>query len=85
MSPMSTLTIQGQPKPDKKPKQPELCEPVGAAVPTYFKGVRSEWGKISWPTWPQIWGQTIVVLVMVSHHDARPVHYRQCFHHCSLI
>jgi preprotein translocase SecE subunit len=32
----------------------------------YLRGVRTEWGKISWPTWPQIWGQTIVVLVMVT-------------------
>lgn len=35
-------------------------------ISTYLKGVRSEWTKVTWPTWPQIWGQTIVVLVMVS-------------------
>jgi len=33
---------------------------------TYLAGVRTEWKKITWPTWPQIWGQTIVVLVMVT-------------------
>jgi preprotein translocase subunit SecE len=33
---------------------------------TYLAGVRAEWKKITWPTWPQIWGQTIVVLVMVT-------------------
>ncbi len=32
----------------------------------YFKGVRSEWTKISWPTTQQIIGQTIVVLLVVS-------------------
>lgn len=40
--------------------------PLGERLSTYLKGVRSEWDKITWPTWPQIWGQTIVVLVMVS-------------------
>jgi preprotein translocase SecE subunit len=38
--------------------------PVESAK-SYFQGVKSEWGKINWPTWPQIWGQTLVVLVMV--------------------
>jgi preprotein translocase subunit SecE len=33
---------------------------------TYLAGVRAEWKKITWPTWPQVWGQTIVVLVMVT-------------------
>lgn len=33
---------------------------------TYLKGVRSEWTKISWPTTPQIIGQTIVVLAVVA-------------------
>lgn len=32
----------------------------------YLKGVRAEWDKISWPTMPQIWAQSIVVVVMVS-------------------
>lgn len=32
----------------------------------YLKGVQAEWHKISWPKWPQVWAQTIVVLVMVS-------------------
>lgn len=33
---------------------------------TYLKGVRTEWTKISWPTTPQIIGQTIVVLAVVA-------------------
>lgn len=32
----------------------------------YLKGVKTEWTKVSWPGWPQIWGQTIVVLVMTA-------------------
>jgi preprotein translocase SecE subunit len=32
----------------------------------YFVGVRQEWGKVSWPTWVQIWGETLVVLVVVT-------------------
>jgi len=53
-------------KPDKKSSSQDVTAPVGERLRNYLKGVRSEWGKISWPTWPQIWGQTIVVLVMVS-------------------
>ncbi len=32
---------------------------------TYFKGVKAEWGKISWPERKQVVAQTIVVLVIV--------------------
>ncbi|HEY9746051.1 MAG TPA: preprotein translocase subunit SecE [Oculatellaceae cyanobacterium] len=51
---------------DKKPRQQEVSSMPVQSFAEYLKGVRSEWGKITWPTWPQIWGQTIVVLVMVS-------------------
>ena len=53
-------------KSDKKPRPAEAQTSPAESFVTYLKGVRAEWGKISWPTWPQIWGQTIVVLVMVS-------------------
>lgn len=53
-------------KADRKPARGEVSAPTGERISAYFKGVKSEWHKISWPTWPQIWGQTIVVLVMVS-------------------
>lgn len=33
---------------------------------TYFKGVRTEWGKISWPQREQIIAETIIVLVVVA-------------------
>jgi preprotein translocase SecE subunit len=50
----------------KKPQKQDAGNSAGEGLIEYLKGVRSEWGKISWPTWPQIWGQTIIVLVMVT-------------------
>ena len=32
---------------------------------TYFKGVKAEWGKITWPDRRQVIAQTIIVLVVV--------------------
>ena len=32
----------------------------------YFKGVKSEWGKITWPDSKQVFAQTIVVIVVVT-------------------
>ncbi len=32
----------------------------------YFKGVRSEWHKITWPSRPQIVAETGIVLVVVT-------------------
>ncbi len=32
---------------------------------TYFKGVRAEWGKITWPPKQQVIGETIYVLFIV--------------------
>ena len=34
------------------------------SVATYFKGVRAEWGKISWPQKPQIISETITVFIV---------------------
>ena len=33
---------------------------------SYFKGVKSEWGKITWPQKQQIVAETVVVLVIVT-------------------
>lgn len=66
MSSMATINKPPGEKKDKKPRQPESSGSQVQSLVAYLKGVRSEWGKISWPTWPQIWGQTIIVLVMVS-------------------
>ena len=68
MSPMATVN---KPTKDKDPsgKNPKKSEASTSPIEDakeYFLGVRSEWSKISWPTWPQIWGQTIVVLIMVA-------------------
>ncbi len=35
-------------------------------IVTYFKGVKSEWGKITWPDRKQVITQTIIVLVIVT-------------------
>ncbi len=34
-------------------------------VITYLKGVKSEWGKITWPDRKQVITQTLIVLVVV--------------------
>ena len=50
----------------KKPRQKEPSGSPMEQLTTYLQGVRSEWGKITWPTQQQIIGQTIVVLVVVA-------------------
>ena len=35
------------------------------SIQTYFRGVRSEWGKISWPEKRQVVTETIFVVVIV--------------------
>ena len=35
------------------------------SLKTYFKGVKAEWGKISWPQKPQIVSETIIVFIVV--------------------
>ena len=35
------------------------------SVQTYFRGVRTEWGKISWPEKKQIVSETLFVIVIV--------------------
>jgi preprotein translocase SecE subunit len=68
VSPMATVNKSSKETEStgKKPKKPD--EPVSPIerLSEYLVGVRSEWGKISWPTWPQIWGQTLIVLLMVT-------------------
>ncbi|MBX2860366.1 MAG: preprotein translocase subunit SecE [Vampirovibrio sp.] len=52
--------------PRKPKKQAEQDNANANGLAAYLKGVQTEWGKVSWPTMPQIWAQTLVVLVMVS-------------------
>ncbi len=35
------------------------------AIKTYFKGVKNEWGKISWPERKQVVFETLSVIVIV--------------------
>ena len=35
------------------------------SVQTYFRGVKSEWGKISWPEKKQVVSETVFVIVIV--------------------
>ncbi|MBR1977657.1 preprotein translocase subunit SecE [bacterium] len=35
------------------------------SLKAYFKGVKTEWGKISWPQKPQIVSETIIVFIVV--------------------
>lgn len=35
------------------------------SIKTYFKGVRAEWGKVSWPERKQVFFETISVIVIV--------------------
>lgn len=34
-------------------------------ITTYFKGVRAEWGKITWPQRRQVFAETLFVVVIV--------------------
>ena len=33
---------------------------------TYFKGVKAEWSKVSWPTRKQVGAETVIVLIVVA-------------------
>lgn len=49
-------------------KKKDLTEKKGNfkdSVTTYFKGVKSEWGKVTWPERRQVFGETIVVIGVV--------------------
>ena len=49
----------------KKKVTSEKSENRIEGLKEYFKGVKSEWGKITWPERPQVINETIVVLVIV--------------------
>jgi len=40
-------------------------EETKAKIKNYFKGVKSEWGKITWPQQTQVFWETIIVLIIV--------------------
>lgn len=35
-------------------------------ITTYLKGVRAEWGKITWPERQQVFAETLFVVVIVT-------------------
>lgn len=51
-----------------KTKKKDITEKSGGlmeGIKSYLKGVRSEWGKITWPERNQIFYETLVVLGVV--------------------
>jgi preprotein translocase subunit SecE len=57
--------IQSVPKKQKeKEKQPKVS--FKDSVVTYFKGVRSEWGKITWPERQQLIHETLIVIAVTT-------------------
>ena len=44
----------------------ENTESVIQKTTTFFKGVRSEWGKITWPSKQQVVAETIYVIIIVT-------------------
>ena len=36
------------------------------SIKTYFKGVKTEWGRISWPERKQVVAETISVIIIVT-------------------
>ncbi|MDD3013121.1 MAG: preprotein translocase subunit SecE [Candidatus Gastranaerophilales bacterium] len=49
----------------KKKELTEKSEGLKEGIKTYLKGVKSEWGKITWPEKNQIFYETLVVLGVV--------------------
>ena len=47
---------------EKTPQNTDFKE----SVVTYFKGVKAEWGKVSWPTKKQVIVETGIVLAVVT-------------------
>ncbi len=73
---MPVMTASNKAKSGKNAKDKNKPQPKGNTAtldPTkpseswadFFKGVGQEFGKIAWPTMPQIWANTVIVIVMV--------------------
>ena len=43
----------------------EAIESTIESIKTYFRGVRSEWGKITWPERGQVIGETAFVVAII--------------------
>lgn len=46
-------------------QMPAWLEKLANSVKTYFRGVRTEWGKITWPENRQVVAETIFVVAIV--------------------
>lgn len=46
-------------------KMPAWLEKLANSVKTYFRGVRTEWGKITWPERRQVVAETVFVVAIV--------------------
>lgn len=44
----------------------EKAESITEKLKNFFKGVRSEWGKITWPDRQQVVAETIYVIIIVT-------------------
>ena len=65
---MSSMAVANKPSKKQNAQKKNAPQSAGAAfdLPEYLRGVKSEWHKVSWPTWPHLWGQVIVVVIMVA-------------------
>jgi preprotein translocase subunit SecE len=62
--PIKHSSQEGQKKPMSKDNPAEIEKPFNLLE--YFKGVKQEWSKITWPTREQVLAETGVVLVVVA-------------------
>jgi len=46
-------------------ENPTWLENTTNSIKTYFRGVRAEWGKISWPEKRQVVAETVFVVAIV--------------------
>lgn len=46
-------------------QMPAWLEKLANSVKTYFRGVRTEWGKITWPENRQVVAETVFVVAIV--------------------
>lgn len=55
-------------KGSKKPVSTATLDPSqpSESWADFFKGVGQEFHKIAWPTMPQIWGNTVIVILMTA-------------------
>lgn len=50
---------------DSENSMPAWLENTVNSIKTYFRGVRTEWGKISWPEKRQVVVETVFVIAIV--------------------